>query len=37
MTTSLPFHHSAHLLAPQISNAGCLAGYLAPYHGFVRG
>jgi hypothetical protein len=36
MTTSLAFHRSAHLLAPQISNGGCLAGFLTPDYGFVR-
>jgi hypothetical protein len=36
MTTLLAFHHSAHLLAPQISNGGCLAGFLTPDYGFPR-
>jgi hypothetical protein len=36
MTTSLASHHSAHLLAPQISIGGCLAGFLTPDYGCVR-
>jgi hypothetical protein len=37
MTKSVAFHQRTHLLAPQISNGGCLAGFFrTPDYGFVR-